>query len=76
MQHRVTTTKDEFGIEEDDDFDDNQDQVGEPQCGEEGPMLDSFNSSWSPNWDILSSNNNHTITANNGTWKISVNLLD
>ena len=64
-----------FEIEEDDDFDDNQDQVGEPQCGEEGPMLDSFNSSWSPNWDILSSNNNHTISANNGTWKISVNLI-
>ena len=38
-------------------------------------MLDSFNSSWSPNWDILSSNNNHTISANNGTWKISVNLI-
>tara|TARA_B100000085_G_C18559817_1_gene519045 strand:- start:2354 stop:4081 length:1728 start_codon:yes stop_codon:yes gene_type:complete len=64
-----------FEVGEEEDFDDNQDQIDEPQCGEEGPVLDSLNSSWSTNWNILSSNNNHTITANNGTWKISVNLI-
>jgi len=65
----------QFENEEGDDFEDDSEQMDEIYCDMEGPVLDSLDSSWASNWEIVSINNSHKITASNGTWEISSHFM-